>query len=845
LKRLTGRKCQRNAQRDEKRRHARKRIEPVPLIRSIAGNVFNDVSGNAVNVGHPQHYIIGGGPLYKNGIEGACTNIKVSDNWIRKVGLEFKQEEAISGFTTVGVEIMHNDIRGVPYGGIALGWGWGDSRIPPSNVPKDNLIAYNRIVETQQELPADGGAIGSKAGVLLVNASALPLVAWLGHGNDRKGFMLTMPIFATGSILLYLLAFRNLEEVVKVESKPLPIRSSFGAIRGNWPWIIIFSSSLCFWIAFISKVSSVIYFFTYAMGRKDLVPLVNSLDVVSLTSIVCSLPGRVCSAAPERTATWRVDVRRRADHPRRSSERDPLLASNDQWSAEEPMNPLGDVQQMMRSFFIRSLAVFGILIGLNRPASAAEPPAPYGPVPTPRQIAWQQDELYAFVHFTVNTFTGAEWGAGAEPESTFNPTDFDADQIARTVADAGMKGLILTAKHHDGFCLWPSKYTEHSVKNSKWKNGKGDVVRDLSQACKRHGIKFGIYLSPWDRNRADYGKPEYLIYYKNQLRELLTGYGPIFELWFDGANGGKGYYGGANEKRVVDPTSYYQWPDAWVSIVRELQPGCTVHSDNGPDNRWCGNERGYVNNPCWATYPRGLPFASKNVGQNSSGVRDGDAWVPAEVDVSIRPGWFYHPREDRQVKTAAELLDIYYSSVGLGADLLLNLPPDKRGQINENDVNVLTQFRRLRDATFATDLAAGAKATASNVRGNDPRFGAGKVIDHDAKTYWATDDAETKPSLILELNKPATFNVVSLREYIPLGQRIASFALDFWKDGKWVQFAAGTSIGNHRLMRVPPVTAAKVQLRIVDSPASVAVSELGLYAEPASAPLEQSRSPTP
>ena len=328
---------------------------------------------------------------------------------------------------------------------------------------------------------------------------------------------------------------------------------------------------------------------------------------------------------------------------------------------------------------------------LNLPAASA--PQPYGPAPSERQLRWHEMEFYGFLHFSVNTFTDKEWGYGDESEGVFNPTDFDADQIARTAAEAGMKGLILTCKHHDGFCLWPSKFTEHSVKNSPWKNGKGDVVKEISEACRKHGLRFGVYLSPWDRNRADYGTPAYITYYRNQIRELLTGYGPVFEIWFDGANGGDGFYGGAKEKRVIDRKTFYHWPETW-ELVRALQPGTCIWSDAGPDARWVGNESGVAGQTCWATLNR-ADFApgQADMKRLSSGDRPGTDWVPAECDVSIRPGWFYHSKDDDKVRSPQNLLELYFKSVGRGASLLLNVPPDRRGQIHKNDVQALREFR--------------------------------------------------------------------------------------------------------------------------------------------------------
>lgn len=463
------------------------------------------------------------------------------------------------------------------------------------------------------------------------------------------------------------------------------------------------------------------------------------------------------------------------------------------------------------------------------------PPAPHGPLPTARQLLWHEMEYYGFVHFTVNTFTDREWGMGDERPSDFTPSAFDADQIARTAREGGMAGLILTAKHHDGFCLWPSKFTEHSVKNSPWKNGAGDVVREMAEACRRQGLKFGVYLSPWDRNHPSYAKPEYIVYYRSQLRELLTNYGDIFTVWFDGANGGDGYYGGARERRRIDNKTYYDWPATW-RLVRELQPMAVMFSDGGPDYRWVGNENGIAGDPCWATLDFGKMVRYPGCGSTglNSGERPGTHWLPAECDVSIRPGWFYHASEDASVKTPAQLLDIYYKSVGRGACLNLNLPPDRRGILHENDVRSLRDFKRLLDATFARNLIADARINASNIRGGNPQgmFTPRHLADGKRDTYWATDDGVTTPELIVEFPRETTFNVVDLREHLPLGQRIDAFAIDYWKDERWQPFAAGTSIGNRRLLRAAPVTTTRARVRITQAPVAPALSELGFYAEP-------------
>ena len=468
-----------------------------------------------------------------------------------------------------------------------------------------------------------------------------------------------------------------------------------------------------------------------------------------------------------------------------------------------------------------------------RASKKVEPPAAYGPVPAPRQLRWHEREFYGFLHFTINTFTDKEWGYGDESPALFNPTDFDAEQIVQAAAAAGMKGLILTCKHHDGFTLWPSKYTEHSVKNSPWRGGRGDVVKDISTACRKQGLKFGVYLSPWDRNHKDYGKPEYITYFRNQLRELLTGYGPIFEIFLDGANGGDGFYGGARETRRIDRETYYDWPTTW-QLIRQLQPDTCIFSDAGPDVRWVGNERGIAGETCWATLNAAdfVPGRADEARLNR-GDRPGAQWVPAECDVSIRPGWFYHAKEDQRVKTARQLVDLYYSSVGRGASLLLNLAPDRRGRIPEGDVAALQEFRRLLEATFSKNLASGAKASASNTRGNaDRKFSPDQVLDNRRDTYWASDDQARTPELILDLGREVTFNVVRLREHLPLGQRVEAFALDCWLDGKWQEFATSTSIGNCRLVRTRPLTTTKIRLRITQAPVCPAIAELALFAEP-------------
>jgi alpha-L-fucosidase len=485
-----------------------------------------------------------------------------------------------------------------------------------------------------------------------------------------------------------------------------------------------------------------------------------------------------------------------------------------------------------REFIATTSAVGAAVTGVSTSRVRVDPPAPYLPVPAPRQLAWHELEFYGFLHFTLNTFTNREWGDGDESPALFDPTDFDADQIAGAAKEGGMQGLILTCKHHDGFCLWLSRYTEYSVKNSPFKR---DVVKEISEACARAGIRFGVYLSPWDRHHKDYGTPEYLTYYRNQLRELLTDYGPIFEIFFDGANGGDGYYGGAYERRVIDNRTYYNWPETW-QMVRLLQPATVLFSDAGPDVRWVGNERGIAGDPCWATQTS-ADFAPgrADVDRLNHGDRPGTNWVPAECDVSIRPCWFYHQHEDNQIKTPQQLLELYYASVGRGASLLLNVPPDRRGRVHEIDAETLRAFRRILAATFATNLAArpGTRVMASNWRGGgDRRFAPGNVLDGSRITYWATDDGVRTPTLTLEFDQDVSFTVARIREHLPLGQRIESTIVDSWQNGDWVEFGRATSIGNCRLIRGPRTSTSRVRLRIMQAAVCPAISEFALFAQP-------------
>ncbi len=494
-----------------------------------------------------------------------------------------------------------------------------------------------------------------------------------------------------------------------------------------------------------------------------------------------------------------------------------------------------------RNFFVTVAALAASALagsGAGGAAHSVGPPKPYGAVPTERQLRWQEMEFNAFLHFTVNTFTDREWGNGDEDPSLFNPTDFQPDAIASALAAAGVKGVILTSKHHDGFCLWPTKTTDHSIAKSPWQDGKGDVVRDISDAARRHGLAFGVYLSPWDRNSALYGTPEYVQMYRNQLRELLTGYGPIFEVWHDGANGGDGYYGGANEKRSIDRRTYYDWAGTW-NMVRQLQPGAVIFSDVGPDVRWVGNEKGIAAETSWATYdPVGEDGGAAAPGYvraelNQTGQRNASHWMPAECDVSIRPGWFWHETENGKVKTPGELLDLYTKCVGRGGNLLLNVPPDRRGQLSEQDVRTLRAFGDLLKSTFRENLALNAQFSASNVRGESASYSPKRLVDGDRYTYWATDDDVTTPELVVDFKRDVAISLLRLREDIALGQRIEEFAFDSWEQGQWREVARATSIGACRLIPLTqPVTTRKLRLRIIKSPVAVALSELGVYAKP-------------
>jgi alpha-L-fucosidase len=483
------------------------------------------------------------------------------------------------------------------------------------------------------------------------------------------------------------------------------------------------------------------------------------------------------------------------------------------------------------------LSILALLAASVSVKAQVAPPKPFGVLPSARQLQWHEKEMYVLVHFTPTTFENKEWGYGDADPSIFNPTRFDARQIVSAVRAGGFKGLILVAKHHDGFALWPTKTTTYNISRSPFRDGKGDMVKEFADACRAGGLSFGVYCSPWDRNSPVYGTPEYVRIYREQLRELYTNYGPLFMSWHDGANGGDGYYGGARTSRKIDRSVYYGWDTTWA-MTRSLQPGAAIFSDIGWDVRWVGNERGEAAPTSWSTYtPQPLPGKTKaGPGEvrdefNPMGTRNGAQWIPAECDVPLRKGWFYHPEEDNTVKSPDRLFDLYLKSVGRGGALDLGIAPDKRGLLHEADVRSLAAFGDRLARIFSHDQAPGAKLTVTNTRGNNGRaFGASKLTDGDRYSYWATDDAVTQATVELSWDGPRTFDLIRLREDIRLGQRIDSIAIDVHTGNEWVTAGTATSIGACRLVRFDhPATTDKLRIRIVSSPACPALSEIGIF----------------
>lgn len=483
---------------------------------------------------------------------------------------------------------------------------------------------------------------------------------------------------------------------------------------------------------------------------------------------------------------------------------------------------------MRKSIHLLSIPVVACCLSCT--SGKVLPPEPILPVPEPKQVEWQQMETYAFIHFGLNTFNDREWGYGDTDPKTFNPTNLDCEQWAQTLVKAGMKGVILTAKHHDGFCLWPFEGTDYSVKNSPWKNGQGNVVKELSEACKKYGLKFAVYLSPWDRHQANYGTPEYLPYFYAQLHDLLTNYGPVFEVWFDGANGGDGWYGGAKDIRTIDRKNYYNYPRIY-EMLDSIQPQVIIFSDGGPGCRWVGNEKGFAGATNWSFLRKGEvhPGYDKNY-ELQYGHPDGNQWVPAECDVSIRPGWFYHPEEDDRVKSPDQLVDLYYRSVGHNATLLLNFPVDRRGLIHPVDSANAVRFHEMIQQQLKTNLVAGMTPKVSNERGGD--FVASALTDDNFDTYWATEDGVTTADIEFSFDTPTRMNRMMLQEYIPLGQRVKAFVVEYLDKDTWLPVKLNeetTTIGYKRLLRFETVETKGIRIRITDARGPLCLSSVGVY----------------
>ncbi|MGD9346902.1 MAG: alpha-L-fucosidase [Candidatus Aminicenantes bacterium] len=448
------------------------------------------------------------------------------------------------------------------------------------------------------------------------------------------------------------------------------------------------------------------------------------------------------------------------------------------------------------------------------------PPKPYGAVPSERQLIWHNMKYHAFIHFGPNTFTDIEWGHGDESPDVFNPSELNCRQWARVIKEAGMEGAIITAKHHDGFCLWPSRYSTHTVRESTWRNGKGDVLKELSEACQEFGIKFGVYVSPWDRNHPTYFTAEYNTVFKKMLEEVLTQYGDVYYVFFDGA-----FSVGPDGKRQD-----YDW-EGFFEVVRRCQPNAVIFSDGGPDVRWIGNERGYAAETNWCTVKSGF-FYPGIIGVNDqlqTGHEDGDLWIPAEVNTSIRPGWFYHEKEDNKVKSLERLVDNWFHSVGMNSNFLLNLPPDRRGLIHENDIQRLLEFRQYLNEAFAFDHAKNATISATNSRGKT--FPATKAIDGDPETYWATDDGVTNASLELDFKKPVEISAVLMQEFIPLGQRVRSFSIDAYIDDTFDRVANGVTVGNRRIVKFDTVYVRRLKINF-EARACPVIANIEVYRIP-------------
>lgn len=482
---------------------------------------------------------------------------------------------------------------------------------------------------------------------------------------------------------------------------------------------------------------------------------------------------------------------------------------------------------------LRTLLAGGALALLGTLPSEAQSkePAPVLPVPTKAQQAWHELETYAFIHFGLNTYNDLEWGYGNTPAKTFNPPILDVEQWVTTLKRAGMKGVILTAKHHDGFCLWPTETTDYSIKNSPYKGGQGDLVKELSDACHRHGLQFGLYLSPWDRNNKNYGFPAYQETFHKQIQELTTRYGKLFEYWFDGANGGTGWYGGADSARSIDPNSYYRYEEA-AEMLRRNNKDIMIFGGTVPTIRWIGNESGWAGETNWAAYD---PSREKHYTEAQWGHRDATQWLPGEVDVSIRPGWFYHHREDHQVRSVANLVNLYYQSVGRGANLLLNCPINLDGKIPAVDSTRLIAWHDHLKASFQKDLLKGIVPTVTNQR-SGKTFLPQHLTDGSLETYWAGADGTKTAQLTFRFSRPTELNTVALQEYIALGQRVERFRIETADaSGRFAPVSTTdtlTTIGYKRLIRFAPVKTSALRITIEEARGPVCLSNISAYLAP-------------
>ena len=485
----------------------------------------------------------------------------------------------------------------------------------------------------------------------------------------------------------------------------------------------------------------------------------------------------------------------------------------------------------MRKIFLYTLTtiLFSSCNNTTKHADNNRVPTEVLPIPSQEQIDWQKLETYAFIHFGLNTYNDLEWGYGNTPASTFNPTNLDCEQWAATLKQCGMKGVILTAKHHDGFCLWQTKTTDYSIANSPYKNGKGDMVKELSDACRKHGLKFGLYLSPWDRNNAEYGRDDYVETYHKQIDELTSNYGELFEFWFDGANGGNGYYGGANESRSIDARKYYDYERARDTILKR-HPNAMIFGGTCQTIRWVGNEQGWAGDTDWCMIN---PESSDNTKHLNHGSENGTHWIPAEVDVSIRPGWFYHKREDHQVKSLTHLTDIYYRSVGHNANLLLNFPINLDGKIPALDSLRAMEWYNVITNDFKDNLLKDAKINVDNERGS--KFKAENVTDDNWETYWATEDDYNFGTISFTFDKPMKMNRVVLQEYIPLGQRVKDFYMEGELNGKWFRinaFDTLSTIGYKRIVRFNTVELDKLIIYFEESRGPLCINNIEAYCAP-------------